>query len=126
MKEWILIITEYATIIINALAVLIIFYGTIDAFVRFLRNLFGTTNAHLEFRQLFLRYARFLIGGLTFQLGADIIETAIAPSWEEIGHLAAIAVIRTFLNFFLERDIFEVKERRASPTPGERTSPSSG
>ena len=42
---------------------------------------------------------------------ADILETAIAPTWQDIGRLGAIAVIRTFLNFFLERDLAEVLQR---------------
>jgi len=46
-----------------------------------------------------------LLLALEFTLAADIVRSAIAPSWEEIGQLAAIAVIRTFLSFFLERDI---------------------
>ena len=60
---------------------------------------------------MWLRYARWLVAGLTFQLAADIIETSITPSWEELAKVGAIAVIRTFLNFFLERDLNEVRER---------------
>jgi uncharacterized membrane protein len=48
--------------------------------------------------------------GLEFQLAGDILRTAIAPTFEEIGQLAAIATIRTALNFFLSR---ELKEERA-------------
>ncbi len=48
---------------------------------------------------------RFLIVGLEFQLAGDIIGTAVAPSWEQIAQLAAIALIRTFLNYFLNREI---------------------
>ena len=56
-------------------------------------------------RLAWLEFARWLILGLEFMLAADIVRTVIAPTWQEIGQLAAIAVIRTFLNFFLERDI---------------------
>jgi uncharacterized membrane protein len=49
---------------------------------------------------------------LTFQLAADIIETSITTSWEAVGRIAAVAVIRTFLNYFLERDLSEVRERK--------------
>jgi hypothetical protein len=42
---------------------------------------------------------------LEFLLGADILRTAVEPSWDEIGRLAAIAAIRTALNFFLQREI---------------------
>lgn len=122
MKEWLFSITEYTGIIINALAVLLIIYGTIEAFFRVLRNLFGRRDTHQEFRLLYMRYARFLVGGLTFQLAADIIGTAIAPDWQEIGRLAAIAAIRTFLNMFLERDISEARD--AGPAQGKGSSSS--
>ena len=73
----------------------------------------GAMSAH-ERRGVWMRYARWLVAGLTFQLGADIIATAIAPSWDEIGRLGAIALIRTFLDFFLEHDMSDVRERRAA------------
>ncbi len=57
-----------------------------------------------------LTLARFLALALEFQLGADILSTAIAPSWDQIGKLGAIAVIRTGLNYFLTREMRE--ERR--------------
>jgi uncharacterized membrane protein len=56
-------------------------------------------------RLAWLGLARWLLLGLEFMLAADIVRTVIAPSWSDIGQLAAIAVIRTFLNFFLERDL---------------------
>jgi uncharacterized membrane protein len=124
MQGWLTTITEYTAIFTNAMAVFIIAYGTIEAFIRILRNLFGPPRTHHEFRLLYLRYARFLVGGLTFQLAADVIETAIAPGWEEIGHLAAIAAIRTFLSFFLERDMLEVRD--AERVQGKGSGPSDG
>ena len=52
-----------------------------------------------------LGLGRWLALGLEFALAADILRTAIAPTWRDIGPLAAIAVLRTALNFFLEREI---------------------
>ncbi len=52
-----------------------------------------------------LRLGRWLAVALEFELGADILRTAIAPTWSEIGMLAAIAAIRTGLNYFLEKEI---------------------
>ena len=60
---------------------------------------------------MWIWYARWLVAALTFLLAADIIETTIAPSYEDRIRLGAIAVIRTFLSYFLERDIHEVAER---------------
>jgi uncharacterized membrane protein len=56
-------------------------------------------------REVWTRFAGWIVLALEFALAADIVRTAIAPSWDDIGRLAAIAVIRTGLNLFLERDI---------------------
>ncbi|HUD29015.1 MAG TPA: DUF1622 domain-containing protein [Novosphingobium sp.] len=61
-------------------------------------------------REAWMRFARWILLSLEFALGADIIRTAIAPTWDDIGKLAAIAAIRTGLGFFLERDIEEIRE----------------
>jgi len=54
-----------------------------------------------------LLFARFLALALELQLGADILSTAVAPTWDQIGKLGAIAVIRTALNFFLRKELRE-------------------
>jgi uncharacterized membrane protein len=57
-----------------------------------------------------LDLGRFLALGLEFQLASDLLSTAVAPTFEEIGKLAAVAAIRTALNFFLAREIREERE----------------
>jgi uncharacterized membrane protein len=109
VEEWLAYLTRNATTVIDLMALVIICLGTIEAFIYTLRFLFVAGNGH-ELRTHWLRYARWLVAGLTFQLAADILETAIAPSWDDVGKLAAIAVVRTFLNFFLERDVTEVRD----------------
>jgi uncharacterized membrane protein len=121
LKEWLGILTEHAVVIIDAMVLLMIVIGTVEAFVGGLRLMLTSRSGH-ERRDVWLRYARWLVAGLTFQLAGDIIETSITPNWEDIGRLGAIAAIRTFLNFFLERDLADVRERqdrsRASGTAG--------
>jgi uncharacterized membrane protein len=56
-------------------------------------------------REVWLNFGQWLILGLEFTLAADIVKTAIAPTWNDIGQLGAIAVMRTFLSYFLERDM---------------------
>lgn len=65
-----------------------------------------------DFTAIRLTLARYLALALEFQLGADILSTAIAPSWEQIRNLGAVAIIRTALNYFLSREMQE--ERRQS------------
>jgi uncharacterized membrane protein len=56
-------------------------------------------------KEIFGRFASWIILALEFALAADIVRTAISPTWNDIGMLAAIAAIRTALNYFLERDL---------------------
>jgi uncharacterized membrane protein len=119
MKEWLVEATELSIVVIDAIAFLVIAVGTVDVVVRALRAEIGASTRE-EKRAVWLRYARFLVMALTFQLAADIIETSISTSWEAIGRLAAIAVIRTFLEFFLERDVAEVRERQHAAPEGKR------
>ena len=50
--------------------------------------------------------------GLAFQLAADVLATAIAPTWEAVRLLAAIVVTRTVLNYFRSK---ELEREQASP-----------
>ncbi|MBR1271252.1 DUF1622 domain-containing protein [Bradyrhizobium sp. AUGA SZCCT0222] len=111
MKQWLVFATENAVVFIDALALVIIVVGTVEAFFGGLRAMLGSPSGH-ERRDIWLRYARWLVAGLTFQLAADIIETSITTSWEAVGRIAAIALIRTFLNYFLDRDLEEVRQRQ--------------
>jgi len=61
-----------------------------------------------------LTFARYLALALEFQLAADVLSTAIAPSWEQIGKLGAIAVIRTGLNYFLTMEMKSEEQERKS------------
>lgn len=66
-----------------------------------------------DFTTLRLRLARYLALALELQLGADILSTAVAPTWDQIGKLGAIASIRTGLNFFLMRELRETGQMPA-------------
>jgi uncharacterized membrane protein len=70
-------------------------------------------------REVWARFARWIILALEFSLAADIVRTAIAPTWDDIGHLAAIALIRTVLNYFLERDMEELAPKTGEPDDAE-------
>ncbi|MGZ8938813.1 MAG: DUF1622 domain-containing protein, partial [Limisphaerales bacterium] len=71
-----------------------------------------TRRDKMRFNLVRLTLARFLALALEFQLAADILSTTIAPSWDKIGKLAVIAIIRTALNFFLMREMKEAAEVR--------------
>src|SRR5262249_9297247 len=110
MEAYLVSLTAKAVVAIDAIALVVIVVGTPEKFVFCIRLIVSNLSGH-EIRRGWMRYGRWLVAGLTYQLSADIIETAIAPSWDDIGRLAAIAVIRTFLNYFLERDLGEIRAR---------------
>jgi len=118
MKEWLIVATEWASLVIDWMALILIAVGTVEAFFGALRLAFEGARSSHERRLVWLTYARWLVAALTFQLAADIIETSVAPTWDDIGRLAAIAIVRTFLNYFLERDLNEVRERDHEPASG--------
>lgn len=77
--------------------------GVCVAIVQLIRCFAARKSA--EFTVSRLTLARYLALALEFELGADILGTAISPSWDQIGKLGAVAVIRTGLNFFLSMEM---------------------
>ena len=98
---------------IEATGAAIVALGVAVAIVQLLRNLVSRNPT--DFTAIRLTLARYLALAVEFTLGADIIGTAISPSWDQIGKLGAIAVIRTGLNFFLS---VEMKGERVGPLDG--------
>jgi uncharacterized membrane protein len=111
MKEWLVTITEHSVVFIDAVALVVILFGTIEACFGALKSVL-TSSSRYEKREIWLRFARWLVVGLTFQLAADILETSITTGWENLVRLGVIAIVRTLLNYFLERDLAEIRERQ--------------
>jgi uncharacterized membrane protein len=107
---------------LELVAALLIAYGAIEALAGLLipRRKFESRKLFHKRRQIFLRFGVWLLLGLEFELAADIVRSAISPTWSEIGQLGAIAAIRTVLNFFLEKDIKEFDESVNVPESVER------
>jgi uncharacterized membrane protein len=98
---------------VEAAAVLLIAIGAAEGIVLTLTRLVSSGARKIVHRkEIWIRFAVWLLLGLEFELGADVIRSAIAPSWNEIGQLGAIAAIRTGLNYFLEQDIAEYTEHQ--------------
>ncbi|GBF06544.1 hypothetical protein DAERI_090130 [Deinococcus aerius] len=98
---------EGASGIVVGIAVLEALWRSLGLF--FLRQ--GTPESLKE--AIRLRLGRWLSVVLEFLLAADILRTAVAPNWDDIGKLAAIAGIRTALNYFLQREVREAEGQRA-------------
>ncbi len=100
-------------------AVLVVGFGVVDAFLRTVSGLARRATGHGARKEVWRRFGMWLVLGLEFELAADIVRSVIAPSWQDLAKLGAIATIRTFLNYFLEKDLEQARgEPRASaPLP---------
>jgi uncharacterized membrane protein len=89
--------------LVEAIAAVVICVGVAFTFVIWVLSELRVRPEPYEKTRLLL--GRYLALGLEFALGADILATVVSPSWDDIGRLAAIAGIRTALNYFLEREL---------------------
>ncbi len=110
MEEFFKRVAGHISFGMEVIAALIIAYGAADAVIGLLRP--ARLRPYGGKKLVWQRFGMWLILGLEFMLAADIVRTAISPTWEQIGQLAAIAIIRTFLNYFLEKDIEKYVEPR--------------
>jgi uncharacterized membrane protein len=100
-------IASYVSMAIEFVAIAVIVIGVVEALVDLPRVGMRSPKRRL----VWLAFARWLVAGMTLQLAADLVGTSFDPSWDQIGHLAAIAVIRTFLSYFLDREMESRTER---------------
>ena len=95
-------------------------YGSLEAFLKLLWVVITPGTTHGERKEIWRRYGMWLLLGLEFELAADIIGSVVSPSWQDVGKLGAIAVIRTFLNYFLEKDLDSAEASGEIPAPKDR------
>lgn len=109
-------IVDFLVRMVEIAGAFIIFLGAVIGFVRFCGVALRRRDAE-AFVPVRLDVGRFLALGLEFQLAGDILRTAIAPTFVELGELAAVATIRTALNYFLGREIKEERAELATQKP---------
>jgi uncharacterized membrane protein len=104
MNEIAEVVTKYLSSTVEVLAALVIGVALIKFLYRYAKHILhpndGITNQTIR-----IHFGSSLTVALELLLAADILATAIAPSWDDIGKLAAIAALRTALNYFLEREL---------------------
>ncbi len=112
------VIASYIALLIEAGAVLVVTFGAIQALSAVVAAAVTRGASEMQGREIWLRFATWILLGLEFALAADLVRTAVAPTWDDISKLAVIATIRTMLNYFLAKDIAEfdfVRESGGNP-----------
>jgi uncharacterized membrane protein len=123
MENLLVAFARTAAMLIEAGAVVVVTYGAVEAFAKFGRIVITPGVTHGERKALWRGLGMWLLLGLELELAADIIGSVVSPTWYEIGRLGAIAVIRTFLNYFLEKDLEHAAVAATGPGGEARPAP---
>ena len=107
-------IAGFIALAIEAAAVLVVSYGSLQALAGVVGTAFSRTADEMRGRKIWLRFATWILLALEFALAADLVRTAVAPTWDDISKLAVIATIHTMLNYFLAKDIAEFDRAQES------------
>ena len=114
---------------VEAGAAVVIAISSARSLWNYLRAVIADQSLAVPKEEIRLSLGRSLALALELELGADILKTAVAPTWNDIGLLAAIAVLRTALNYFLERELRNAEKRQpqlpalSTPLPDRTNSP---
>ena len=103
MEEYLITAVDYLRLLVEAIGAAVVGYGVVATAARFVLTLLRIKDDSNTEIRLFL--GRYLALGLEFQIGADILSTAVAPTIDDVLLLGAIVVIRTVLNYFLSKEL---------------------
>lgn len=104
MKDVAEIITKHLSSTVEVLAAIVIGISLLKFLYKYAINIFNPHDGAIN-QAIRIQFGSSLTVALELLLAADILATAIAPTWDDIGKLASIAVLRTALNYFLEREL---------------------
>jgi uncharacterized membrane protein len=114
VEELLITTVGYLRLAIEAVGAAVVGIGALSTAYLYALSLLGLRN--YTNTQIRLHLGRYLALGIEFQLGSDILGTAVSPTIEEVGLLAAIVVIRTVLNYFLSKELEREREEVESDT----------
>jgi uncharacterized membrane protein len=128
MESWLKWLVSYVAAGAEMSAALVIGLAIVRSLVTYVRQLFAPAPSSVDATEAIrLRLGRVLALGLELTVASDILRTAVAPTRQDIVNLGAIVLLRTLLNYFLEREIRQGEEPRrqasAAASPARRTPP---
>ena len=113
LETWLKLLVDYLAAGTEIAAALVIAGAVIRGIITYLRQFFSRSRQHFDSTDLIrLQLGRVLALGLELTVASDILRTAVAPTRQDILNLGAIVLLRTLLNYFLEREIGQVEQSR--------------
>ena len=116
-EDWIKLVVGYLVAAAEISAAIVIGGAVLRGIATFILQLFSRRPPMDGIEEIRLQLGRVLALGLEFTVASDILRTAVAPTRQDILNLGAIVLLRTLLNYFLEREIRQVEQRRAPASP---------
>lgn len=115
LESWLKLLVGYLAAGAEIAAAIVIGGAVIRGIVNYFRLLFSRSKQHIDSSEsIRLQLGRVLALGLEFTVASDILRTAVAPTRQDILNLGAIVLLRTLLNYFLEREIRQGEQSRLS------------
>ncbi|MER3434460.1 MAG: hypothetical protein C4288_13795 [Leptolyngbya sp. ERB_1_1] len=112
LESWLKLIVSYLAAGAEIAAAIVIGTGVVRAILDYGKQLFSRRR-HIDSTEMIrLQLGRVLALGLEFTVASDILRTAVAPTRQDILNLGAIVLLRTLLNYFLEREIRQGEQHR--------------
>ncbi|CAG0947123.1 hypothetical protein ANRL1_03703 [Anaerolineae bacterium] len=114
IAHWLDVAIGYVAVVGDVAATLVIGIAVVRELIAYARVLRQSAPAQAEAHETIrLRLGRALVLGLEFTVASDILATVVSPTRDELIDLGAIILLRSLLNYFLEREMRQVEERRA-------------
>jgi len=100
-------ILQVVVLTISGVGAAVVVWGVLEVIVAFIRLKFSVAkeDAVSQSEAIRQRLGAHLLLGLEIFIAADIISSAVSPSWEKVGMLAAIVGVRTVLSYFLRMEL---------------------
>jgi len=114
MEEYLVTAVGYLRLVIEAIGAAVVGFGVLATTYRYVLTLVGIRE--YTYNEIRLYLGGYLVLGLEFQLGADILSTAVAPTLDDVILLGAIATIRTALNYFLSQELARERQEESAAT----------
>ncbi len=123
MEEIAIQITRSISHAAEILAAVIVGTGILKVLINYISH-FHPSCKIITKEEIRVQFGSTVAVSLELLLGADVLATAVAPSWNDIGQLAAIAILRTALNYFLSKELEHMRQsdiRKTASSSGFRT-----
>lgn len=117
LEAWLRVIVGYLAGGAEIATALVIGVAVIRGITTYFHQVFSRRHSMDSIEVIRLQLGRVLALGLEFSVASDILKTAVAPTRQDILNLGAIVLLRTLLNYFLEREIQQGEQNRATQRP---------